>query len=106
METTYDIKADGLPHIQKVAGRRLDYTFDLTDYFTAIGATMGEYTVRAHPGLAVNQADCIKTGNAVTVFIDGGTAGYTCPVHLDFEISGANARDDTRTIVIDVVATR
>lgn len=105
METTFEIKDDGLPHIPKVAGRRLDYTFDLTDYFTAIGANMGGFTLRA-PGLTFNQGDCKKDGNAVTAFLDGGTANYSYLVHLDFEIQGADPRDDTRTIVIDVVATR
>lgn len=105
METTYEIGADGLPHIPKVAGRCLDYTFDLADYFTAIGANMGTFTVRA-PGLDFDQADCIQAGNALTVFIDGGTAGYSYQVQLDFEIVGVNPRDDTRTIVIDVVAAR
>lgn len=105
MQNEFTTGQDGLPHIEKVAGKRLDYTFDLSDYFAGIGADMGAFTVAAPAVLGVVQGECIKQGNAVTVFAgdQGDVAGYSHPVTLHFDITGGPGRDDSRTIVIDVV---
>lgn len=103
METIgYTIK-DGLPHIQKVAGKTLDYTLDLTDVMALVSANIDTFAVSA-AGLTV--VETIKTGNAVTVLLDGGLPGYRYFVHLDFTYTGTPARDDRRSIVVEVVATR
>lgn len=104
MTTGYYMK-DGLPHIDKVAGVTLEYTFGLTAYFAAIGANMGGFTVTAQ-GLAYDQAETVKNGDDVTVFVGGGVVNRAYPVHLDFTYTGTTARSDRRTIVINVVAAK
>lgn len=94
---------DGIPHIEKRAGDKLDYTFDMTDYMLGIDATMGEYSVRHEGSIIVPPTEISKDGEAVTVLIDGGVRGYSCAVHLDFALSGTPGRHATKTIVIDVV---
>jgi hypothetical protein len=98
----YTIK-NGLPHIQKVAGKALDYTLDLTDVCALIGAHVGDFTVTA-TGLTVTETS--KTGDAVSIILDGGMVGYNYPVHLDFDYTGVPARNDRRTIVIEIVSCR
>jgi hypothetical protein len=103
MDTIGYIIKDGLPHIQKAAGKTLDYTLDLSDVMALVGANIDTFSVTA-TGLTV--VETVKTGNAVTVLLDGGMPGYSYPVHLDFNYTGTPARDDRRTIVIEVVAAR
>lgn len=103
MDTIGYIIKDGLPHIQKVAGKPLDYTLDLTDVCAFIGAHVGAFTVTAG-GLTVNEAT--QNGDAVTIILAGGIVGYSYHVHLDFDYTGVPARSDRRTIVIEVVAER
>jgi hypothetical protein len=101
-EIGYIIK-DGLPHITKSAGSKLDYTLDVTDVCALIGANVGAFTVTA-TGLTV--AETTQIGDAVTVILEGGIAGYKYPVHLDFDYTGTPARKDRRSIVVEVVAAR
>lgn len=106
METTYTIGADGLPHIPKVAGKKLEFSLDLSDYMAEIGAGLSSFAVIIPSGLISDSSENIKNGDVATVFISGGTTGYSYPIHFDFTISGSPSRTDRRTIVIDVVSVR
>lgn len=103
MTTGYTIK-NGLPHIQLVAGKSLDYTFDLTDVCEAAGADIASYAVVAPPGVTASNDS--KEGNAVTTVLTAAIANNKYPVHLDFTYTGTPARTDRRTIVLETVSAR
>ena len=86
--------------VNKDAQATLDYTWDWTDYLTAIGDVIQTATVTSNGGVSV-ATQSVVSGTKVVAFIAGGTVGKqhsaTCTINT------VGGRVDERTIFFNII---
>lgn len=99
---SYTINRQGFPAYPKVNTSRLDYSFDWSEWLTALDDEISTYEIDCSARLTLVSDS--RDGAIVTVLLDDGIVGYSYPVTCS--IVTVDGREDSRTIYIDIIAAR